>query len=252
MRANDKKYSIYIHINEINGKMYIGQTCQNIKERWNDGLGYLGKKDGKYSQPYFANAILKYGWESFVHIVVYENLTFEEANLYEEWLIYLGDTTNPQYGYNILTGGKNSKRTEEYKKKLSESRMGEKNARYGKHCSEETKNKISEALKGKYVGENNPMYGKHHTDEARTKMSESHKNLSEETRNKISKNHADVSGANNPRAVCVVCIETGKVFKTIQQTADYFHIGRNALYKILDNKDKTINGCHLVRKTKLL
>lgn len=45
----------------------------------------------------------------------------------------------------------------------------------GKHHSEESKNKLSEAHKGKQAGENNPMYGKHHTKEAKKKMSEAHK-----------------------------------------------------------------------------
>ena len=27
-------YTIYIHINKINKKVYIGQTCQNPKKRW--------------------------------------------------------------------------------------------------------------------------------------------------------------------------------------------------------------------------
>lgn len=40
----------------------------------------------------------------------------------------------------------------------------------GKHLSEETKNKISESLKG----ESNPFYGKHHTEEAKRKISENH------------------------------------------------------------------------------
>lgn len=45
----------------------------------------------------------------------------------------------------------------------------------GKHLSAEHKNKMSEAMKGKYAGENHPMYGKKHSDEARKKMRESHK-----------------------------------------------------------------------------
>lgn len=247
MEINDKKYCVYIHINEINGKMYVGQTCCSIMDRWENGFGYLGKKNGRYNQPLFANAILKYGWDSFEHIIVYENLSLEEANLYEEWLIYLGDTTNPKYGYNILSGGKNSKRSEDYRKRLSESRKGEKNHRYGMHCTEETKMRISESHKGKYVGEKNPMYGKHHTEETRKRLSETHKNPSEETRRKISENHADVSGANNPRAVCVMIVETREIFKTIQEAADYFHVSRSIIYNLLDNEDKIINDFHLVR-----
>ena len=42
----------------------------------------------------------------------------------------------------------------------------------GKHHSEESKEKISKALKG----ENNPMWNKHHTDEIKDKMSKNSTN----------------------------------------------------------------------------
>ena len=47
---------------------------------------------------------------------------------------------------------------------------GENNAMYGKHHTEETRKKLSEASKG-----NKYFLGKHHTDEARRKMSEAKK-----------------------------------------------------------------------------
>lgn len=52
----------------------------------------------------------------------------------------------------------------------------------GKHRSEETKKKISEANKG----EKHHMYGKHHSEETRKKISEAKKNISDETRKKLS------------------------------------------------------------------
>ena len=38
--------------------------------------------------------------------------------------------------------------------------------------SDDTKNKMSEASKGKYAGEKNPMYGKHPAEETRKKIAE--------------------------------------------------------------------------------
>ena len=57
----------------------------------------------------------------------------------------------------------------------------------GKHLSEDTRRKLSEAKNG----ENNPMFGKHHSAETHQKMSEAHKGKhhSAETRQKLSESH---------------------------------------------------------------
>lgn len=93
---------------------------------------------------------------------------------------------NPNYGKN---------RSEETRHKISEAlrgeknwnygRKGEKSSRYGKKHSEETKRKMSEAKRGK----NHPFYGKKLSKEHRHKISESKRreNLSEETRRAMSK-----------------------------------------------------------------
>ena len=47
---------------------------------------------------------------------------------------------------------------------------GENHPFFGKHHTEESKRKISESKKGKYLGENNPNYGRHHTDETKEKL----------------------------------------------------------------------------------
>ena len=75
-----KKYTIYIHKNKINGKVYIGQTSQKPEKRWDNGRGYETSSK-------FYNAILKYGWNNFEHIILYTTLTLEEANQKEQELI---------------------------------------------------------------------------------------------------------------------------------------------------------------------
>lgn len=64
--------------------------------------------------------------------------------------------------YNFIKGwcncsGKHRTFTEEHKRKLS------------KPKSEEHRKHLSEALKGKYCGKNHPMYGKHHSEESKQK-----------------------------------------------------------------------------------
>ena len=63
-------------------------------------------------------------------------------------------------------------RSEETKKKMSDAKKGKPGPNKGKHRSEETKKKLSEANKGKYLGKDNPFYGKHHSDELKKKLSE--------------------------------------------------------------------------------
>ena len=140
-------FCVYAHVNQINGKIYIGQTCQNPENRWRMGEGYKGST-------YFYHAIQKYGWSQFKHIVLIENLSYQQSNLTEEYLIKKYNTTNPNFGYNLTEGGKNAPKTEEHKKKLSESNIGkhphegELNPMYGKHMSEEAKQKSRLRQKG--------------------------------------------------------------------------------------------------------
>lgn len=63
-------YSSFV---SINGKVYVGQTC-NLSERWrNNGKNY-------FNSIKFYNAIKKYGWDNFTHEVVYSNLNKQAAD----------------------------------------------------------------------------------------------------------------------------------------------------------------------------
>ena len=92
----EKKYCVYVHINKVNGKRYVGITCQKPTRRWNHGNGYGG---------YFGNAIKKYGWQNFRHEVLLKRLTKDEACQLEQQLIALWGTTNKEKGYNATSGG---------------------------------------------------------------------------------------------------------------------------------------------------
>lgn len=117
-----------------NGKKYVGITAQAPSQRWRQGKGYR-------KNAYFYRAIQKYGWENINHVVLASGLTEEEANARETVLIDMLDLTNPEYGYNLHTGGLHHSVTEETRQKTSQSRMG------------------------KYTGKDNPFYGKTHSEE---------------------------------------------------------------------------------------
>ncbi|MCI6458049.1 MAG: hypothetical protein MSA56_10170 [Clostridium sp.] len=130
----ERNYKLYVHISP-SGKRYYGITCEKyVSRRWLNGAGY--KKN-----EHFTNAINKYGWDNIEHIVLFDNLTKEEASLLEQCYIALYDTTNRKYGYNNSLGGEHGLASEQTKKKISEN-----NAKYwkGRQLTEEHKKKISE------------------------------------------------------------------------------------------------------------
>lgn len=188
MEIENGNYCVYVHTSP-SGKMYVGQTGVGVEKRWGkNGRRYLDKKNNQYIHRAFARAINKYGWDNFQHEIVADNLTKEEADNFEKLLIKKLNTMNPKYGYNCKEGGSNGKLSEETRRKMSESTKGEKSHMWGKHLSEETKNKIKESRKDfrhseetrKLLsklnkGEGNGFYGKRHTEESLKKMSKAHK-----------------------------------------------------------------------------
>lgn len=136
------EYCVYIHENKLNGKKYIGITKRKPCERWGNGSGYK-------TNIRFYRAIKKYGWDAFEHKIIATGLTKEAACEMEKALISENKSDQKEHGYNVSPGGWAV--SEESAKKIGETRR----ARHipspteGKHLSEETKRKISDARKGK-------------------------------------------------------------------------------------------------------
>lgn len=90
---------IYAHKNKINNKVYIGQTKQVLNNRWRNGEGYKGSI-------IFYNAIKKYGWDNFEHLILEDNLeTREDADKREKYWIQVFNSRDRRYGYNEKEGG---------------------------------------------------------------------------------------------------------------------------------------------------
>lgn len=236
----EHNYTVYMHICP-NDKKYIGITSQNVKQRWLNGIGY--KKC-----PKFYKAILKYKWENIKHIILYEHLTKEEAEQKEIELIKKYNLTSDKFGYNLLKGGnttKGYKFTKEQREKISNSNkgkhIGKLNARYGKHCSNETKEKIRKALIRKY--NNNP--------ELREKISQKMKNnknsvgrkLSEETKNKIRESHLK-SEKKKKYKKPVFCIELNKKFNSIKEAGRILNIDSRSIQKVCKKERNTAGKLH--------
>lgn len=90
-------YCVYKHTSP-SGKVYIGITHLLPRDRWKNGIGYR-------KQQLFYRAIVKYGWENFTHEIVADNLSFSDACAMEIALITEHDSTNPNKGYNVCSGG---------------------------------------------------------------------------------------------------------------------------------------------------
>ena len=161
-------YYIYLIVNKVNGKTYVGQR-KSSKEWYEDkymGSGTLLKK-----------AKQKYGIENFEKFLIQYCYSKEETNKAERfWIAEYRRRGKAEY--NLANGGdggngeanKGKHRSEETKRKLSE-------AHKGNRPSEETRQKMSEMRKGKK-----------HSEEWSRKISEAHKGkkLSEEHRRKLS------------------------------------------------------------------
>lgn len=188
---------IYIIINKINRKIYVGQTIQGFDKRYKGGVY------NATSNPHLKNSIDKYGIENFIFVKEFDvAYSKEELDALEDMYIKIYDTINPLYGYNKKFGGANGRLTEESLNKIS----GENHYNYGKHLSEETKQKIKE----------------NHADTRGEKCYWYGKKLSEKHRANLSKNHANVRGANNGHAKKVRCITTGKIFDTVTEAQRYY------------------------------
>ena len=152
---------VYITINLKNGKMYIGA------HRGSEQDGYLGS--GKL----FLKALKKYGREMFEQRIL--SFAENEDNLFdlEKKFIFEYNAVEDKNFYNTTAGGKNPVM------------FGEANPFFGKTHSDEIKQKMSEARKGRIISE-----------ETKKKTSNSlkgkKKNFSEETRKALSDRFADM------------------------------------------------------------
>jgi group I intron endonuclease len=306
-----------------NDKVYIGQSI-DIKRRWSNHRSKLN--NNKHDNDYLQKAWNKYGSLDFTHEII-EILPHESNQTlinYKEcyWINYY-NALNKQYGFNLAQGGscgnpfinKTEEEMEIWKNKIKETKSheyiipwnkgmqlpqmsGKNHPMFGKHLSEETKQKISKSNKGRKMsketklkvrGENHHMFGKHLSEETKMRMSiskkgekhnmynkhlpkewkqkiskalkgrafsdETKKKISEskkgqihtiETREKISKsNKGKFIGKNNPRAMSVICITTGKIFDTAKEGSEFYKISPSSIGQCCKIRKKSV-GKHAI------
>lgn len=185
---------IYKATNNINGKIYIGQTSKTLRER---KIAHRNRVNfgSKY---HFHNAIRKYGFEVFEWEVLEERIT-DKIELDKLEIEYIKKFDSIKNGYNISIGGgggdtlTNHPKRKEILKKMSDKQKGRKmkkstkkkwykkmyidnpnrfkgknNPMHGKKLSESRKKQISKQQKGRI----SPMKGKHHSLKSKKKISD--------------------------------------------------------------------------------
>jgi group I intron endonuclease len=167
----ERTYCVYMHTNKTNGKVYVGITSKKPEKRW----GKNGCEYDKKTQRAFAGAIEKYGWDGFIHDVLFDNLTKSKAIQKEIELISLYKANVCRWGkeamgYNMTDGGEGHsghKHSEETRKKMSQSAK--------KRCTDEWRRQLGEFMRGRWVGDKSPNYGKPLSEETRKRISEAKK-----------------------------------------------------------------------------
>ena len=185
---------VYLQRNLINGKCYIGQTSKsNPQSRWyQDGSGYIHQKK-------FWNAISKYGWGNFEHIILESDIPVSQLGEREDYWIRYYDSI--EQGYNVASGSNAVPMTQEMRQRISEGWTLDLRQKQSNRMKEKWKNdpvfkekalaSLRSAPRPDFSGNNNPMYGTHRT------------------------------GKDAARKRRVECIETGDQFDTIKQAAEW-------------------------------
>ena len=194
-------FKVYMHVNKYNGRKYIGITCEDVHSRWRGGKAY--KVNG-----HFKNAIEKYGWEEgFEHLILFDNLTQQEAMDKEVELIAKYKNT-PEGVYNLTDGGEHYRQTPESIAKMKETKK--------RNLTPERLQIIKLAAQARdFNGEKNPFYGKTHTTETKQHLSAVH--WSKTNPNKFYRCvKEERMGENNPNSKKVVRLYDGKIYNCIK------------------------------------
>ena len=101
-----------------------------------------------------------------------------------------------------------------------EAMSGENHPWYGKHHTQESREKMSISKKDMYNGENNPFFGKKHSQENIEKMKGTH------------------SGKDNPKSRPVYCIELGIGFDSIGIASKKTGVNKRSISYCLDGTQK--------------
>jgi group I intron endonuclease len=145
--AKEKICGVYCIENLMNHKRYIGQST-NIYQRWNNHKNALN--NNRHCNERLQNDWYEYGESSFSFYVITQCEKSELDSEESFWVSYYDSYYN---GYNMTEGGESNPMSYSYlRQKVSTGIKGNQHW-LGKHHTDETKMKISQGNKGKFVSD---------------------------------------------------------------------------------------------------
>lgn len=181
--AMTKVSGIYAIENLVNHKVYIGQSVR-VSQRWSWHMEKLNKN--KHSNEHLQKAWNKYGCDKFAFILL-EECEPDKLNEREQFWSYAFSKITKLY--NIRATGEQTPMTKEHRERIGNALRGKytgaKASMFGKKHTEEWHKEMSE----RHKGENAYWYGKHRSPETKEKLRQANlgKRQSDETRLKHSK-----------------------------------------------------------------
>ncbi len=226
---------IYRITNKITGKVYIGQTTAKLKARMSkhrtdrNGVMYL--------------AFRKWGEENFSVDIIDTAASREEIDKKEtDWISYY-KANGPVYNRTAGGGGTSgTTRTEETKKRISDALKGK--SKSAEHRAMLKKNHAD------FRGEKSPTWGRKHTDEEKikcgavnigmTRASGCIRSDAAKEKNRIA-HLGKKTGKENPKygtGRIVVNISTGEVFVSSHAAGNRFNISPSAIRQACQRKGR--------------
>lgn len=168
MGTKNKIIGIYCIENIDTNKKYIGQS-KDIEGRWYKHKNEL--RHNSHDNDYLQKAWNKYGENRFEFSILEE---CDESELNEKEVYYIDhfNTLDYRFGYNLKEGGQSGSMTEYGKIKQRNSlKETYKNTDLKERRRQDAINQWADpTIKLKICGSNNGMYGKHHSEETKEKL----------------------------------------------------------------------------------
>lgn len=160
-------YELYMIVNDVNDKVYIGITSIGVRERWYAHLSSARYAETSHNNNPMYEDMRRYGESHFRPILLESDISIEDRDRKEREAISRYNSYIPN-GYNLTLGGFDNRGVQ------WDASRGEKISRAlkGVPKSKEHREALSKSRTGRFTKEDNPFYQKHHTQVTKSKLSD--------------------------------------------------------------------------------